>query len=125
MGVPVWRYKVNGFVLEKSLMLPHRQNTVYVNYRILDGDGSVRLSLRPSLNIRPHEAPVSSPITTPYTLVVFEDQYEILAGPNVPPLRLLLYGTAAALTIDRMRIQEILYRIEESRGYAAGGDLWS
>ena len=125
MGVPAWRYQVDGFVLEKRLMLPHMQNTVYVNYRILDGEGSLRLSLRPSLNIRPHEAPVSSPITTPYTLVVFEDQHEILAGPAIPPLRLLLYGAAAALTIDRMKIQEILYRIEESRGYAARGDLWS
>jgi predicted glycogen debranching enzyme len=125
MGLPVWRYQVDGFVLEKSLMLPHMQNTVYIRYRILDGDGSLHMTLRPSLNVRPHEAPVSSPITTPYTLVVFEDQYEILAGTNIPPLRLLLYGTDAALTIDRLRIQEILYRIEESRGYAAHGDLWS
>jgi predicted glycogen debranching enzyme len=125
VGLPAWRYQVGEFVLEKRLMLPHGQNTVYINYRILDGDGTLKLSLRPSLNIRPHEAPVSSPITTPYTLVVFEDQYEILAGPTVPPLRMLLYGAAGALTIDRMRIDEIVYRIEESRGYAASGDLWS
>ncbi len=125
MGVPVWRYRVNGFVLEKSLMLPHRQNTVYINYRILDGDGSVRLTVRPSLNIRPHEAPVSSPIQTPYTLTVFEDQYEIISSPSIPALRMLLYGAGSSLMIDRMRIQEIVYRIEESRGYAARGDLWS
>lgn len=124
-GLPTWRYHVDGFVLEKRLMLPHMQNTVYINYRVLDGDGSLQLTLRPSMNIRPHEAPVSSPISTPYTLCVFEDQYEILAGSNIPPLRLLLYGPGAALTIDRIRIQEIVYRIEESRGYAARGDLWS
>ncbi|MDQ2945229.1 MAG: amylo-alpha-1,6-glucosidase [Acidobacteriota bacterium] len=124
-GLPAWRYWVGEFVIEKRLMLPHGQNTVYVNYRILDGDGSLKLSLRPSLNIRPHEAPVSSPITKAYTMVVLEDQYEILAGPSVPPLRLLLYGPSGALTIDRMRIDEIVYRIEESRGYAARGDLWS
>src|SRR5271165_2812733 len=124
-GLPVWRYQVDGFLIEKRLMLPHMQNTVYVNYRVLDGGGSIKLTLRPSLNIRPHEAPVSSPLTTPYTLSVFEDQYEILSGSGVPPLRLLLCGTGAALTIDRLRIQEIVYRIEESRGYAARGDLWS
>ncbi len=101
------------------------QNTVYITYRVLDGDGVLKLKLRPSMNIRPHEAPVSTPISTPYTLTVFEDQYEILAGQNIPPLRLLLYGSGAALVIDRMRIQEVVYRIEESRGYAARGDLWS
>jgi len=125
MGLPAWRYQVDNFILEKSLFLPHMQNTVYIRYRILDGDGTLQLTLRPSLNVRPHEAPVSSPITTPYTLVVFEDQYEILAGQNIPPLRMLIHGAGAALTIDRLRIQEVLYRIEESRGYAARGDLWS
>ncbi len=124
-GLPAWRFQLDDFLIEKRLMLPHMQNTVYVNYRILDGDGSIKLTLRPSLNIRPHEAPVSLPITTPYTLAVFEDQYEILSAAGVPPLRLLLHGTGAALTIDRIRIQEIVYRIEESRGYAARGDLWS
>ncbi|HLJ50843.1 MAG TPA: amylo-alpha-1,6-glucosidase [Bryobacteraceae bacterium] len=125
LGLPVWRYHVEGFVIEKRIMLPHQQNTVYIHYRVLDGKGSLRLRLRPSMNIRPHEAPVSSPIAKPYTLTVFEDQYEILPGSGIPPLRLLLYGSEAALTIDRIKIQEIVYRIEESRGYAARGDLWS
>jgi predicted glycogen debranching enzyme len=125
VGLPAWRYQVDGFILEKRLLLPHTQNTVYLTYSILDGEGKLGLSLRPSLNIRPHEAPVSSPITVPYVFSVFEDQYEVSAGPNIPPLRLLLYGPGAALTVDRIRIEQILYRIEESRGYAARGDLWS
>ncbi|HZU28794.1 MAG TPA: amylo-alpha-1,6-glucosidase [Bryobacteraceae bacterium] len=123
-GLPVWHYRVDGFLIEKRLMLPHRQNTVYVCYRILDGEGTVKLSLRPSVNIRPHEAPVSAPITRPYMLTVVEDQYEIIAQ-DLPPLRMILYGRGAALTIDRLRTQEIVYRIEESRGYEARGDLWS
>ncbi len=124
-GLPAWRYSIRGFVLEKTLVLPHGQNTVYIRYRVLDGDGSLQLQLRPSLNIRPHEAPVNTPINVSYTLSVFDDQYEVMAGQNLPPLRLLLYGTGGALTIDRIRIQEIAYRIEQSRGYAAHGDLWS
>src|SRR5579862_1348838 len=59
-GLPAWRYKIDGFVLEKCLMLPNGQNTVYINYKVLDGDGNLELMLRPSLNIRPHEAPVNS-----------------------------------------------------------------
>src|SRR5271154_7506245 len=37
----------------------------------------------------------------------------------------MLYGQQKSLTMDRTRIQEVVYRIEESRGYAAHGDLWS
>src|SRR5262249_41401400 len=100
-ALPTWRYQLEGFVIEKRIILPHRQNPVYVNYRVVEGDGPLKLMLRPSLNIHGHEAPVSTPIATPYTLSVFEDQYEILSSPQIPPLRMLLYGAGAALTIDR------------------------
>src|SRR6185503_15329529 len=30
-GLPVWRFEVLGFALEKRILLPHRQNTVHVN----------------------------------------------------------------------------------------------
>jgi predicted glycogen debranching enzyme len=125
MGMPVWRYTIKSFVLEKRLVLPHSQNTVHINYRIVEGDGGLKLQLRPSINIRPHESAVDTPISTVHTLTVFDDQYEVFAGAGIPPLRLLLYGMGAALTIDRYRIQEIAYRIEQSRGYDSRGDLWS
>ncbi|HEY1376043.1 MAG TPA: glycogen debranching enzyme N-terminal domain-containing protein, partial [Gemmataceae bacterium] len=47
-GLPVWRYAAHGIVFEKRLMLTHHQNTVFVNYRLIEGDGPVRLKLRPS-----------------------------------------------------------------------------
>src|SRR5437588_242319 len=31
-GLPVWRFEVGGIVLERRLLLPHRQNTVHVGY---------------------------------------------------------------------------------------------
>ena len=39
-GLPVWRYEADGFVLERRLLLAHRQNTVYDRdraRRFLDG----------------------------------------------------------------------------------------
>ena len=36
-GLPVWRYQVDGIVLEKSVLLVHQQNTVHVTYRLLEG----------------------------------------------------------------------------------------
>jgi predicted glycogen debranching enzyme len=125
MGLPIWRYEVDGFVLEKRLVMTRGQNTVFIRYRLLEGTGELHLLLRPSLNIRPHNTPVDTPIVTPYTLTVYEDQYEILAEPDLPALRMLLVGSGGALVVDRKRIHEVVYRIEQSRGYAARGELWS
>jgi predicted glycogen debranching enzyme len=126
MGLPVWRYQVGGITLEKRLVMPRGQNTVYVNYRILAGDGTVKLSLRPSLHFRPHNAPVGDMFQARYALTVLqEDRYEVSSATPLPPLRFQLYGQGSALTVDRIHIEEVLYRIEESRGYAARGDLWS
>ena len=36
-GLPVWRFEAGGVTLEKRLLLPHLQNTVYVTYRLVKG----------------------------------------------------------------------------------------
>ena len=52
LGLPVWRYEIDGYVIEKRVLMPHGQNTVHVTYRLLEGDGPVRLTLRPSVQFR-------------------------------------------------------------------------
>ena len=56
LGLPVWRYLIGGAEIEKRIVMPHGQNTVHVTYRLLSGDGPVRLTLRPSVHFRPYEA---------------------------------------------------------------------
>ncbi len=124
-GAPVWRYEIGGITIEKRLVLPHGQNTSFINYSLLAGDDGVRLVLRPSIHFRPHETAVSAELESTYTLTVGQDRYEVSAGTDLPPLRLLLDGRNAALTVDRVRIEKVTYRIEERRGYPAQGDLWS
>jgi len=125
MGLPVWRYQFNGFVLEKRVLLVFRQNTVHVTYRLTDGDGPVRLMVQPSLHFRPHDDPVSTKLTGPHVLTAVEGRYEISDGGPLPPLRLLLHGQRAAFTLEAKRSPEVLYRVEESRGYDSKGELWS
>jgi predicted glycogen debranching enzyme len=125
MGLPVWRYEVGNIVFEKRILLPHRQNTVHVHYRLVAGFGPVRLKLRPSVHFRPHEAPVSEEHARPYTLTAVDHRYELSAGAPLPPLRMYLHGQRAAFTVDGQRLQDILYRVEESRGYEHLGALWS
>ena len=125
MGQPVWRYEFDGFTLEKRVLLVFRQNTVHITYRLTAGDGPVRLKLQPSLHFRPHDDPVSTKLPGPHVLTAIDGRYEISDGGPVPPLRLLLRGQRAAFTLESKRTPEILYRVEESRGYDSTGELWS
>src|SRR4051812_45099126 len=36
-GLPVWEYLWDGVRLERRILMPHRQNTVHVTYRMLEG----------------------------------------------------------------------------------------
>jgi predicted glycogen debranching enzyme len=123
-GEPVWVFRFGDVLLEKRVLMVHRQNTVHVNFRLKNCPG-IKLTLRPSVNFRPHEAPVSKPVAGNYAFTVIEDTFEISSQTNIPPLRLMLHGRNKLLTMDRARFEEVIYRIEESRGYAARGDLWS
>ncbi len=124
-GLPVWRYDVQGYILEKRLVLPHLQNTVHVTYSLLSAPGPARLELRPSVNFRPHEHAVDRPLGAPYTLSAVGQRYEITGPTELPPLRLFTYGQGSALTLDGGVVRTVRYRIEESRGYTSRGELWS
>ena len=125
VGLPVWTYAFGGIVLEKRIFLPHKQNTVYVNYRLTNGAQTVRLKLRPALHFRPHEAPVSHGHYGGYSLSCQENRYEIcIPSSGLPPLRLFLHGHRTAFTLESRHLVDLLYRVEESRGYESRGDLW-
>jgi predicted glycogen debranching enzyme len=125
-GLPVWRYDVEGLTIEKRLYMPHMQNTVHIAYELVSGADRVELALRPSVNFRPQEAPVSEPLGWPYEFRAIEDKYEItLQGSPLPPLRLRLCSPEPTFTLKGKRIDSVLYPVEESRGYQARGDLWS
>src|SRR5512140_1656132 len=124
-GLPVWRYEVDGYVLEKRLFLPYRQNTVHVTYILLSGRGKLRLGLRPAMHFRSHDAPVSQMRTQNYRLTVSEDQFEISGAADLPVLRLIVHGPSMAFTFDRKETSLIPYRTERERGYEWEGSLWS
>jgi predicted glycogen debranching enzyme len=123
-GLPVWTYRIDGFVIEKRVLMPHMQNTVHVTYRLLEGEGAVRLSLRPSLHFRPYESPVDSPSGQTFTVSAVQHRYEVCATPDLPVLRLMLHGERGALTLDAKQA-DVSYRMEKIRGYESVGTLWS
>jgi predicted glycogen debranching enzyme len=125
-GLPVWVFQVRDVVLEKRILLPHLQNTVHISYRILQGDSKVQLELRPAFHFRHHEIPVNKGKVGPYRLTAVDSRFEIAPQrPGFPILRMKLYGSDSAFTIAAANFPQVVYRVEQSRGYASEGDLWS
>ena len=125
-GLPVWRYDVEGVIIEKRVFLPHMQNTVEIMYQLVSGGESVELALRPSVNFRAQELPVSDPLGWPYEFRAVGEHYEIYeTSGNLPALRMKTYGAPATFTLKGKLLENVLYPVEESRGYHARGALWS
>lgn len=125
-GLPVWRYEVEGFELEKLVYFAYRHNTVFVRYRLTKGSGPARLKLKPAVHFRGHDDPVSTQLCAPVALTAVEDRYELACGDSFPALKMALHGGAnRGFTVQGERVPDVLYRIEESRGYEYRGALYA
>jgi predicted glycogen debranching enzyme len=124
-GLPVWRWELDAWTLEKRVLLLHEQNTVHIGYRLVGGEGIVRLKLRLALHFRPHDEKVSTSFSSPYAFTAIENRYEVTSGDGLPPLRFRVHGRRAAFTVEAQQTQPLLYREEESRGYDSRGEQWS
>src|SRR6476620_2385959 len=47
--LPMWRYEVEGVIIEKHILFLYGQNTVHISYKLLSDQERVRLELRPSI----------------------------------------------------------------------------
>ncbi len=112
--VAVWRFEFDGHVLEKSIVMPHNQNTVCVRYELLQGD-SVELHVRPYLSFRRHdESPLAAP--SDFTVMVSRGRHEVTHASSELLLRMDMRGSNSSfVTQDRDEI-EFFYRIERDRG---------
>lgn len=123
--MPVWRYELENIVLEKILVLLHGQNTMHVTYRLLSGAESLQLQLWPSMHFRGHEHSVSEPMTRDYVFSAENSHYQVSAGTDMPPLRMMLRGDKCTFTHDGGARREIYYQKDADRGYESRGILWS
>jgi glycogen debranching enzyme len=123
-GLPIWRYEHEAFELEKRIVMPHAQNTVYVVYRLLGGAASLALDFPVIVHNRPHDAPVNTPLPAPFLLTPTEWGHEISAD-GLPHLRLRVRGRGARLVEHRRDLPEITYAWEKARGYEPHGTPWA
>ena len=124
LGLPIWTFAGFGVTIERRVVLSHGHNTVMIVYTLLDGD-PIRIELRPSLQFRGHDEPVSTAVPEAYPLTALGSRLELLAPPPFPGLRLHLSGGRTSFVIEPMSVPDVLYTTEESRGYASRGQLFS
>lgn len=123
-GLPTWTFEVDGYVIEKRVLLLHGQNTTHISYRLLSGQDVAVLELRPALHFRGHDDNLHRRIEEDYALEILGHRYEI-KSPEYPPLRLTVCDGDAEFTHRGGRFHELGYATEAERGYHASGTLWS
>jgi len=122
-GLPVWRYQLEGAVIEKRVVMEHRHNTTHLIYRLISGAKLLQLRLRPELNFRPHDAPADLTQQKPYRISAEAAGYLISCGSGVAQLRLALIG--GIFTLEERQSARLCYPMEQARGYDCQGQLWS
>jgi predicted glycogen debranching enzyme len=123
--LPVWRYEVEGLILEKHVLFLYGQNTVHVSYHLGSIQEGIRLELTPSVHFRSHEHSVNEGSVENYRLSMTADRYEVSSVEESPCLRMVVRGDQATFTYDGGTRREIFYPKEADRGYQSRGLLWS
>jgi predicted glycogen debranching enzyme len=124
LGLPVWRFAGGDVTIERRLVMAYSHNTTLLVYRLLAGE-RVRLELRPALQFRGHDEPVSTAVPEAYPLIAHGARIELSTPPPLPGLRLHLTGNKPTFVVEPLLVPDLAYAIEESRGYESRGKLYS
>jgi predicted glycogen debranching enzyme len=125
-GIPIWKFDAEGIEIERRVVMPYRQNTVHVIYRLLKAPGPLKLELRPGTRFHPHDAAYdASSVQRPYILTLMGNRYEVSAGADLPTLRLQLNGGHSSFVADGGASETMFFRVESERGYESRDLVWS
>lgn len=123
-GVPFWKYERNGVVIEKSLFLIHKQNTVCIFYNLLSDQTDIFLKWRPYFHFRMHDQAVNTSIENEdYHVHAMGFEYEVECS-HFPKLR-IIDGAQATYFNDYHELKDVFYELEFLRGYESIGNLKS
>lgn len=123
-GLPVWRFHCDGNVVEKRVCMVHTQNTTYITYTLLEGDGGW-LEVQPAMQIRSHDGALWDLPQDRYRWSRAEHGYELRVSDDLPVLKMAWMNEAGGFEEKAERLESLRYRVEQSRGYDWQGVLWS
>lgn len=123
---PVWTFDCDGARIEKRVVMPHGQNTVHIQFTLVDGP-AIMLHLRPFVTCRMHDTPLARAEgdPPPFPLMVTKGRYEVALPGGVPPLKLCLRPQCGVFVAHDQVSRSVSYRIERDRGSEHVEDLFS
>lgn len=113
--IAVWTFEIDDIVLEKSIVMPHNQNTVCVQYRLLRGR-SLDLQVRPFVSFRRHDAMPASAPSDAFVVEVRRGFHEIRHTNSPLVLRAALRPGPTRFMTDERDEHQFVYSVERDRG---------
>jgi predicted glycogen debranching enzyme len=124
LGLPHWTFRLASGVLHKRFVMVYGQNSILLRYTY-EGEGRIRLALRPFLAPRSHEQPISTDVAQPHETALHARGIELRFEAPLPCLQVRFNAPRAAFTAEQSHGPLVTYRTERDRGYAFEGGLWS
>jgi predicted glycogen debranching enzyme len=121
---PIWHLSYRSRHVEKRIIMPYGQNTVYVEYRLVSGD-PLSLRLRPFLTFRMVDAPLSQARQPPFPITILEHRFEAHLCEGVSPMKLCLRPQCGVFVADYQLSRGVSYRVDRDRGSLHVEDLAS
>jgi predicted glycogen debranching enzyme len=122
--MPRWTFQIGDCQIEKTIVMPHNQNTVCVHYRLLQGQRA-QLELRPFVAFRRIDAELRHTDEWPFELRVARGRHEIVARDSLLRLRFGLRPAQGVFISDEQESADVLYRVESERGYDHAENVFS
>ncbi|MFL6332489.1 MAG: amylo-alpha-1,6-glucosidase [Pyrinomonadaceae bacterium] len=124
---PVFTYRVEGFELEKSVVMLHGENTTCIRYELRRAEGSaetdVRLEVRPLIAFRDYHALTHENPALDSRVGVEEGLLTVAPYVGLPPLHFAHEGGEADTAGHWYR--NFIYMAEQARGLDSTEDLYS
>lgn len=122
--MPTWVFDIGGQLIEKTIVMPHNQNTVCVVYRLLAGE-KASIRLRPFVAFRRQDSELAPQSDWPFVLTYGRGRYEIKQSPGDLFVRFRLNPGGGVFSCDQVIGENALYRVEKVRGYDHSEHLFS
>jgi predicted glycogen debranching enzyme len=112
---PTWIFKIDEYTIEKKVFMPYGDNTVYVSYKLIDGD-KISMQLHPYLTCRKHDSQLGYAKEWPFTIVAQKEGYEVSAFTGAPVVRMAVKPFRGQFVKEKHLLKDIFYRKEFFRG---------
>ena len=122
--MPTWRFALGGRVIEKTIVMPQYQNTVCVRYRLLEGP-PIMVRLRPFAAFRRQDALLVHEEDWPFVFAYSHGRHEVHRTDGKLALRLGLRPAQGVFVCDEEVGRNVLYRVEQVRGYDHSENVFS